>query len=136
MVAVVTSVTISAGWDMGHRLPHHQGACRHLHGHRYTVEVTVEGEINTIPMDSSEGMVQDFSSLKQELATQIAKLDHKFLLHQYDELAGKMADLPGVVLVDFVPTAENIALALLKSLPTASRVKLWETPTSFAEVTR
>lgn len=130
------SVTVTVGWDMGHRLPHHQGACHNCHGHHYTAEVTVEGEINTVPMDSSEGMVVDFTEVKNALRTEVAKLDHKFLLHQYDELAGTMVNLPGVVLVTFVPTAENIALALLKALPAASKVKLWETPTSFAEVTR
>ena len=128
------SVTVRASWDMGHRLPHHLGACHALHGHTYTVEVTVSGEISTVPMSPSEGMVVDFTDIKQHLRVEVAKLDHKFLLQRYDELAERLVDLPGVVLVDFVPTAENIALALLKALPEASKVRLWETPTSFAEV--
>lgn len=130
------SVTVSVGWCMGHRLPNHQGGCRHLHGHEYRAEVTISGEINTMPMDSAEGMVVDFTDVKTRLRTEVAKLDHRFLLHQHDTLAGAMVNLPGVVLVDFVPTAENIALVLLKALPEASRVRLWETPTSFAEVER
>ena len=134
--AGMAEVTVTATFDMGHRLPHHQGACHSLHGHTYKAEVTIAGDINTEPMSPSEGMVVDFTSVKTALRAEIAKLDHKFLLHQYDKLAGKMVDLPGVVLVDFVPTAENIAQALLRALPSVSKVKLWETPTSFAEVSR
>ena len=132
----MASVTVRATFDMGHRLPHHQGACHSLHGHTYTVEVTVDGKINTEPMSPSEGMVVDFTDVKQRLRAEVAKLDHKFMLHRYDIYVKEMSHLAGVVLVDYVPTAENIATALLKALPEASRIRLWETPTSFAEVTR
>lgn len=130
------SVTVKATFDMGHRLPYHNGQCHSLHGHTYTVEVTVHGDINTVPMAPSEGMVVDFTDVKQQLRAQIAKLDHKFLLHRYDPFVKDMAHLAGVVLVDFVPTAENIAQALLNAMPGVSVVQLWETPTSFATVAR
>jgi 6-pyruvoyltetrahydropterin/6-carboxytetrahydropterin synthase len=132
---VSASVTVRVEWEMGHRLPHHEGACRQLHGHRYVAEVTMRGEINHEPMSPSEGMVIDFTDVKTLLKAEVLKLDHKFLLHRYDELAGVLSGLPGVVLVDFVPTAENIATALLNALPDVSCVKLWETATSYAEVT-
>lgn len=130
------SVTVRAEWDMGHRLPHHNGACHNLHGHHYIAEVTVRGEINHEPNASSEGMVVDFTDIKTQLKGLAATLDHKFLLHAQDALVSMMQSAPGVVLVDYVPTAENIALWLLEALPTSSRVKVWETPTSCAEVTR
>jgi 6-pyruvoyltetrahydropterin/6-carboxytetrahydropterin synthase len=132
----MAAVTVRVEWDMGHRLPHHNGACRNLHGHHYIAEATVLGEINTVPEASSEGMVIDFTDVKTQLRAQVLKLDHMFLLHRYDELAGKLHGMPGVVLVDFVPTAENIAQALLNALPQIDTLKVWETPTSYAKVWR
>jgi len=133
---VPASVTVRVEWEMGHRLPNHNGACRNLHGHHYVAEATVSGEINTVPLSSSEGMVVDFTTIKDRLRHEVLKLDHKFLLHRYDMFVGDMSHLAGVVLVDFVPTAENIALALLGAIPQIERIKLWETPTSYAEVWR
>lgn len=130
------SVTVCATFDMGHRLPNHNGKCQSLHGHTYKVEVTIDGPICTIPNAADEGMVIDFTDVKNLLRQELNKLDHKFLLHDDDPYAPALAGLPGVVRVPFVPTAENIAQALLNALPAASHVKLWETPTSFAEVER
>ncbi len=130
------AVTVRVEWDMGHRLPHHNGACHNLHGHHYIAEVTVEGDITSTPEASNEGMVVDFTDVKTALRAEVARLDHKFLLHEYDPLVRQMRDLPGIALVSFIPTAERIAQALLNALPMVSRVKLWETPTSYAEVAR
>ena len=121
---------------MGHRLPNHNGKCRALHGHTYKVEVTIDGAICTIPNAADEGMVIDFTDIKALLKQELHKLDHKFLLYENDPYAPALAGLPGIVRVSFIPTAENIAQALLNALPAVTRIRLWETPTSFAEVER
>ncbi len=39
-------------WEMGHRLPFHQGGCQNIHGHSYTMRVEIIGTI-----DPATGMV-------------------------------------------------------------------------------
>lgn len=131
----MASITVRATWDMGHRLPNHKGACSSLHGHTYTADVTIEGPINITQGDSDEGMVQDFAVPKAELRMLIQEyFDHQFLLCERDSLRAALQGLPGVRLVAYVPTAENIASALLFCITGATRVILWETPTSYVEV--
>ena len=130
-------ITVRAEWCMGHRLPNHEGYCRRLHGHQYTVEATVEGAIKQTKGAPDEGMVLDFGEVKTRLKALVGTLDHQFLLSENDPFVNVMKALPGVIVVDFVPTAENIALMILKNLPTdVMCVRVWETPTSYAEVRR
>ncbi len=50
------------------------GECEAIHGHNYTVEVSVEG-----PLDR-QGMVQDFRTLRERVAEVCRPLDHRMLL--------------------------------------------------------
>lgn len=122
---------------MGHRLPNHRGKCFNLHGHQYTAEVTAAGRIDDIVGAPSQGMVTDFTNVKERLRSIIDQWDHKLLLANTDPIASAMHNLPGVVIVSWIPTAENIARALFLLLPGlgVTSVKVWETPTSFAEYT-
>jgi len=144
-------ITIRVEWDMGHRLPNHGGLCRNLHGHRYAAEVTLSGGIKDTPNAPDEGMVVDFGPVKTLCRKLLTKRDHQFLLCEGDPLVGVMATLPGVVVVPWIPTAENIALDMLLRLReqvalaetrlvaaqqrdiVVSRLRLYETPTSWAE---
>ena len=38
-------ITRRLEFDAGHRIPDHKSQCRHLHGHRYAIEVTLSGDI-------------------------------------------------------------------------------------------
>ncbi|MQM35299.1 MAG: 6-carboxytetrahydropterin synthase QueD, partial [Candidatus Accumulibacter phosphatis] len=38
-------ITRRLEFDAGHRIPDHKSQCRHLHGHRYALEITLGGEI-------------------------------------------------------------------------------------------
>jgi 6-pyruvoyltetrahydropterin/6-carboxytetrahydropterin synthase len=70
------------------------------HGHNYTVEVTVAGDV---PKDS--GMVIDLKVLADILEKEIVdRVDHKHLNHDVDFMRG------------IIPTAENIAIAFWKIL--------------------
>lgn len=116
-----TSVTSVTTFAAAHRLPDHEGKCRDLHGHTYTLEVSVSG----VPEREgpSAGMVMDFSDLRERV-TKLAlePLDHKFLNE----------------VVDFVPTVEAIAGWIFTRLESAGlpvvRVRLYEGPNSYAEV--
>ena len=57
-------ITRRLEFDAGHRIPNHGSQCRHLHGHRYALEVTVGGPVVATPGAADEGMVIDFSAVK------------------------------------------------------------------------
>ncbi len=65
-------------WEMGHRLPRHNGACKNVHGHSYRLRVEIEGEPN------EEGMVIDFHDISAAVKPLIAELDHAFLCEESD----------------------------------------------------
>ena len=73
-------ITRRLEFDAGHRIPDHRSQCRHLHGHRYAIEITLVGEIIHQPGDPANGMVMDFSQVK-DLAKQhlVDEWDHAFL---------------------------------------------------------
>ncbi len=60
------------GFEAAHRLPHHPGKCRELHGHSYQLVVTVDR-----PVDPSSGMGIDFADLKEVVKSRVIdELDH------------------------------------------------------------
>ena len=78
-------ITRRLEFDAGHRIPHHKSQCRHLHGHRYALEVTLSGEIIQTEDASERGMVMDFADVKNIALEKIANLwDHAFLVYQGD----------------------------------------------------
>ena len=117
------SITKQYTFEAAHQLPNHHGKCANLHGHSYLLEVTVAGPIKPENGDSDEGMVMDFADMgtvvKREV---IEKFDHQFLND----------------LVDYVTTAENLALDIFGRLEKGglpvSRVRLWETKKAYVEV--
>lgn len=128
--------------DYGHTLPNHYSFCNQVHGHRARVIAYVEGPLITNTGDSSEGMVLDFSILKQLMMSEIhAVLDHGFAVWKDDK-----EDLEFIVkrnkkylITDSPPTAEFLAkwayLQLLSKLPkdiSLMGVEWYETPNSKA----
>ena len=141
-------ITRRLEFDAGHRIANHQSQCRHVHGHRYAIEVTLSGDIITTAGSPEEGMVMDFSEVK-DIAREhvVEKWDHAFLVHREDKvMADFLATLPGhkTVLLDCVPTAENLARLAFDLLCAAYRdqygnhlrlvrVRLYETPNCWAD---
>jgi 6-pyruvoyltetrahydropterin/6-carboxytetrahydropterin synthase len=100
--------------DTGHRVPNHKSKCRHMHGHRYRFEAEIEGDVVTQQGVSEEGMLMDFSDISAILTEHIHDVvDHAFVVYSGDELAlnavKHMGDGHRTVIVDFIPTAENLA---------------------------
>ena len=59
-------ITRRLEFDAGHRIPNHNSQCRHLHGHRYAIEITLSGEVVTtaenlarVAFDLLDGAYQD-----------------------------------------------------------------------------
>ena len=130
------SVTKRIEFCYGHRLLDYEGICRHPHGHNGLVEV----EVRSRTLDK-RNMVCDFSDIKRVVKGWIDRdLDHKMLLRRDDPLVTALQQLgEPVYICESNPTAEHIAKiiyqhAAREGLPVV-RVKLWETPTSFAEYT-
>ena len=113
----------------GHRLLDYEGKCRHLHGHNGRAVVTFEQE----SLDDL-GMVIDFHEIKDRVEKWIDRnIDHRMLLRNDDPAVEPLlAQGEPLVLLDFNPTAENIAKMIFdrareEGLPVV-QVELWETP--------
>ncbi|MDG1445657.1 MAG: 6-carboxytetrahydropterin synthase, partial [Methylophilaceae bacterium] len=50
-------ITTRLEFDSGHRIPNHNSQCRNLHGHRYVIEITLNGDIVQNEQTSEDGMV-------------------------------------------------------------------------------
>jgi len=137
----MNSVTVTKRFefDAAHRLYQHEGACRHVHGHHYVVEVEVAG-----PSLNYLGMLIDFGELKQRVGDWIQEhWDHATLLNNADTVLFEALEEMNstLYLFDGNPTAEKMAVELftqvrelLKHTPVVPRrVRVWETPDSFAE---
>lgn len=141
-------ITRRLEFDAGHRIPNHSSQCRHLHGHRYAIEITLSGDIITTEGVSEEGMVMDFADVKRIAKAQVVDAwDHAFLVYRGDrtvlDFLNGMPDHKTVVL-DAVPTAENLALIAFNILNGAyrdtygnhlrlERVRIYETPNNWAD---
>ena len=144
-------ITRRLEFDAGHRIPDHQSQCRHLHGHRYAIEITLSGDIIQTKGQPMNGMVMDFSEIKQ-LAKQhlVDAWDHAFLAYRDDaQVVAFLASLTDhkTVLFDLVPTAENLAAIAFTVLDAVyrdtygnhlrlERVRLYETPNCWADALR
>ena len=136
-------------FDCAHMLTGHDGLCKNLHGHTYKLIITLEGVLQD--RGSSKGMVMDFSHLKKVVNDLIvSRFDHAFI---YDATGSattaessiaKVCDTWGMRTVPFDGrvTAENMAMHFFEILSdelntqdvNVSRVRVYETPTSYAEV--
>jgi 6-pyruvoyltetrahydropterin/6-carboxytetrahydropterin synthase len=141
-------ITRRLEFDAGHRIPNHNSQCKHLHGHRYAIEITLSGEVITAEGASDQGMVMDFSDVKRIAMEQLVDAwDHAFLVYRGDRIVlDFLQSLPGhkTVVLDAIPTAENLALIAFERLNGAyrdtygnhlrlERVRIFETPNNWAE---
>jgi len=144
-------ITRRLEFDAGHRIPDHASQCRHLHGHRYALELTLAGQVIRKPGDPANGMVMDFGDIKAIAQKHLVDAwDHAFLAYAGDtQLVTLLAAIPGhkTVLLDAVPTVENLALEAFRILDplyvdaygnqlSLERVRLFETPNCWADVRR
>ena len=102
----------------GHRVYGHESKCANLHGHNYRIHFTVEadsGEANDL---DNVGRVLDFSVIKSHLCMWLEdNWDHRFLVWKDDPLHSFLMDLDKtIVVVQFNPTAENMAIYLLEQV--------------------
>ncbi|MFC4559051.1 6-carboxytetrahydropterin synthase QueD [Virgibacillus kekensis] len=113
-------------FDAAHHLHCYEGKCKNLHGHTYKVIFGISGHVNDI------GIVMDFGNIKQIWKEQIeVHLDHRYL---------------NETLPNMNTTAENMVVWIYEKMEEALQndpndcrvefIKLYETPTSYAEARR
>ena len=142
-------ITTRLEFDAGHRIPHHKSSCKNLHGHRYTIEVTIKGEVVSDKSNSDFGMVMDFKDAKELIKkTIVEEWDHSFIVYKYDAVVLKFLQSLNdhkTVVFPLVPTAENMALVAMDKLKISFtkefgslirpfKVRLYETPNNWADV--
>lgn len=127
--------TTRVEFDSAHRLLNYPGACKRLHGHRYTIEATVGGQ----HLDQL-GMLLDFGILKREMKELAVLWDHLTILHPNDQLVKQLEEGETCVMRTGNPTAENMAKdffdLLITKIPrniTLERVRVYETPDCYVE---
>jgi 6-pyruvoyltetrahydropterin/6-carboxytetrahydropterin synthase len=137
-------ITKEFGFEMAHALMHHDGPCRHIHGHSYKLSVTIAGSVLSDRSSPKQGMVMDFGDLKQIVNEYIVKrLDHALVLNEVDagfELNVQHVYFGRLVTVPYQPTCENLLLdfaqILQEKLPQKvllHHLLLRETPSSYSE---
>lgn len=144
-------ITRRLEFDAGHRIPDHKSQCRNLHGHRYALEITLDGDILSEEGNAANGMVMDFSEIKTLAQHHLVdRWDHAFLVYAGDTAVVQfLQSLPEhkTVVLDCIPTAENLAEHAFTTLDRVfrdtfgtrlrlARVRLYETPNCWAEAVR
>ncbi len=144
-------ITRRLEFDAGHRIPNHKSQCRHLHGHRYAIEITLSGDVITDEGRSEQGMVMDFSDVKHIAKTKLVDAwDHAFLVYRGDKLVCDFLESlqdHKTIILDVIPTAENLAQVAFDILVPAyqdtygnhlrlEQVRLYETPNNWADCLR
>ncbi len=131
-------------FDMAHALLGYDGLCKNIHGHSYTLVVTIKGSPIHDHDSPKSGMLIDFKDLKNIIKDDIiCKFDHALVLN--DETPSELLDVlmknyDKIVLKPYQPTTENmisdIADEIKKLLPSQLflySLRLRETHTSYAE---
>ena len=144
-------ITRRLEFDAGHRIPDHASQCRHLHGHRYAIEITLSGDIIDAAGQAVNGMVMDFGDVKAIARTHVVdRWDHAFLVYRGDTaVVDFLASMPDhkTVVFDTVPTAENLAREAFRILDARyddvygnrlrlERIRLFETPNCWVDAVR
>lgn len=116
-----TTVTKSFYFDYAHFLPHHDGKCANMHGHRGEMQITFD----RCPKEKQKsGMVIDFYDVKKIIEPIVEQLDHAYLNNIIDN-----------------PTAENLLLWVYHQIQNTElkfcvkKIRIYETPDNFAELT-
>lgn len=116
-----------------HQLINHDGPCSRPHGHTYKLEVIVTGHVKELDGNSDEGMVIDFNELKRIYTKNV----EPFVEHR------DLNDIEGLNPTTSERIAGWIHRVFQRELNpeitkhvTGLCIRLWESPSSYAEVGR
>ena len=135
-------ITKEFKFEMAHALHGYDGLCKNIHGHSYKLRVTVRGNVRQEKGHKKDGMVMDFSVIKDIVKPEVIdKYDHSLVLNADSPHATiDLSAFEKVHYLPFQPTSENLVLDIVKTIKEnlPSHVELYkvvlsETATSFAE---
>lgn len=137
-------VTKKFTFDMAHALYGYDGPCKNIHGHTYTLSVTLIGKVINDNLNPKNGMVIDFTDFKKVVKDNVIDVfDHSLVLNlnsPHAQLNDLNNNFEKINYVPYQPSCENLIIDFLDrikfKLPDnviVKNLKLEETPTSFAE---
>lgn len=122
-------------FDASHRLLHYQGKCACLHGHRWKVEVWMEGRV-----DGKTGILVDYNTIRSV----VERFDHQIILNEEDPIVPCIQKFHPVVVTPGEPTSELLATLLVDMIQEECKkqgyqakvvsLRVWESPGCYAEV--
>lgn len=132
-------ITTETSFDAAHFLPGYSGKCKNIHGHRWRILVKIKSM--QLKSDSiHDGMICDFTDLKQDLKSIADSFDHTFIFEK-NSLKPELKNLLleeqfALQEVPFRPTAENFSFYFYqqmkqKGYPVAETI-VYETPNNCA----
>jgi 6-pyruvoyltetrahydropterin/6-carboxytetrahydropterin synthase len=152
---MMAAVTKEVTFDCAHMLSGHRGKCANLHGHTYKCQITVQGFIKTSDEEASDAsMVLDFGDLQSAIRQDVTgPLDHALIFSAEEFRGGAEEELydwatcyhmkhfvlegrsTSEVMANYIrqKTMQMLTEDLRADFKDV-HVRLWETPTSFAEV--
>ncbi|MEH7388516.1 6-carboxytetrahydropterin synthase QueD [Bacillus sp. JJ1521] len=116
-------------FDAAHHLHCYEGKCKNLHGHTYKVVFGISGFLDDI------GLVIDFGDIKEIWKNEIEiYLDHRYM---NETLPNMNTTAENMVVWIYEKMNESLRSGLKKDQDVRVEfVRLYETPTSFAEARR
>ena len=124
-------------FDASHRLLHYAGKCHNLHGHRWKVEVWIEGGPDPVSC-----IVLDYARIKQV----VQRFDHQIVLNEADPMVAAIEAFHPVITTRGDPTSELLAKIIADDLDAECRnarvaarvtsIRVWESPNACAELVR
>lgn len=128
-----------ASFDAAHFLKGYEGKCSNIHGHRWRIVATVQGE-QLQEAGSQRGMLTDFGDLKADLKALADQFDHSLLVEDGSLKERTLSALQEegfkLIFLPFRTTAENFSQFIYECLSAKGyhvrEVSVYETPTNCA----
>lgn len=115
-------------FDSAHHLHCYEGKCKSLHGHTYKLQAVMGGRVDF------RGIVIDFADIKRIVQERVInRLDHRYL---NDALPPMNTTAENMVVWMYEQIERGLTEEGLYPNIRLEEVRLWETPTSCAAVTR
>jgi 6-pyruvoyltetrahydropterin/6-carboxytetrahydropterin synthase len=122
-------------FDATHRLLHYPGKCKNLHGHRWKVEVWIEGEV-----EETSCILVDYNVIKAV----IERFDHAVILNEADPMVAALREFQPVCTTPGDPSSELLAETMQSLIEEecrkdgrdvrVARIRVWESATCYAEL--
>ncbi|WP_097006693.1 6-pyruvoyl trahydropterin synthase family protein [Lacrimispora amygdalina] len=126
-------------FDSAHFLKGYEGKCKNIHGHRWRVVIEIQSP-SLQKEGQTQGMIVDFSRLKEDLKEETDYLDHSLIMEKNslnpNTLHALWDEEFSVIEVDFRPTAEEFSRYFYEKMSEkgyqVKSARVYETPANCA----